>query len=268
MDGYYRTQSGFARLVHKEWSALGHPFGARLLNCSSSSASASSQTTPTWLLFLDCVSQLLTIYPSHFEYSHTMLVSVWDLSLTGLTTTFTVNSLRDAATQDDREHCDAFPLHRFYSSSHCRLFVNSRYVARHLLTAIEHRNDTDTPLTPILWPPTTMPMLRVWSACYHRWLMPTHIVNGGSIVEEIAISKLCREVASLMNEITIERTSSVIWRTDRHPAIDSSTQICSGYPYTKLPESKQPSQRQHESTPIDVSELMIEDDNEYDGTLV
>jgi len=256
MDAEYRTQTGFARLIHKEWCALGHPFGARLIGCASSNTPASPQTTPTLLLFLDCLSQLLVTYPIAFEYSHIMLIAVWDLSLTGLTTTFTVNSLRDASERD--RYCDAFPLSRFYSSQYCRLFINGRYYANQLLVA----NDRTVPdASSILWPPASMPSLHLWRACYQRWMLPAHTVGGGDIIHEVAIAQLSTEIATLMNEtrrpILSRKTSTTI---HRHPAADSTTLLCSAYPYTKLVDEVKP-----KLAPIIVND---DDDVSYDGTLV
>lgn len=48
---------------------------------------------PVFLLFLDCLSQLLRWYPSEFQFSEVFLICLWDLALSGLTTTFSSNSL-------------------------------------------------------------------------------------------------------------------------------------------------------------------------------
>lgn len=40
--------------------------------------------TATFLLFLDCVAQLIRLHPLSFEYSHYLLIALWDLSITGL----------------------------------------------------------------------------------------------------------------------------------------------------------------------------------------
>lgn len=70
LDPYYRTWEGFQVLVEKEWLSFGHPFQLRL----SHGEKADTQESPIFIQFLDCVWQLLRVYPSHFEYVSEWLV--------------------------------------------------------------------------------------------------------------------------------------------------------------------------------------------------
>uniref|UniRef100_A0A914X4Q9 Myotubularin phosphatase domain-containing protein n=1 Tax=Plectus sambesii TaxID=2011161 RepID=A0A914X4Q9_9BILA len=232
MDPHFRTQKGFAQLVQKEWCALGHPFGLRLFGAScATSSSLADEMAPVFLLFLDCVSQLVYMYEAEFDFSQAMLVSLWDLATTGLTTTFTCNSFKELVGMGMR--CDAFPLTRFYSSEHCRLFANSRHAARQLVDQTDPENPTDY----ILRPPRTAAQVRVWSECYLRWTPPTHTPKGGRVVGDLTVNELCAEVEALVNEK--DRLSAhdsrdrpvVGWRHERHPAA-AVENITSGYPYS------------------------------------
>ncbi|XP_059628407.1 phosphatidylinositol-3-phosphatase myotubularin-1 [Cornus florida] len=116
LDPYYRTFKGFQALVEKDWLAFGHPFSDRVamptisgsgnmpfeLSRSSSvgsfppspqrqaSGSSSSQApntshaqnlnnySPIFLQWVDCVSQLLRMYPFAFEFSSAFLVDFLD----------------------------------------------------------------------------------------------------------------------------------------------------------------------------------------------
>lgn len=64
LDPYYRTWTGFQVLIEKEWLAFGHPFQLRL----SHGEKADTQDAPIFLQFLDCVWQLVRVYPTYFEY--------------------------------------------------------------------------------------------------------------------------------------------------------------------------------------------------------
>lgn len=63
LDPYYRTWTGFQVLIEKEWLSFGHPFQLRL----SHGEKADSQDAPIFLQFLDCVWQLVHVYPTYFE---------------------------------------------------------------------------------------------------------------------------------------------------------------------------------------------------------
>lgn len=74
MDPPSRTIPGFQSLIEKEWVALGHRFTYRCGIVYQSDA----EESPLFLLFLDCVWQLLQQFPSEFEFSEIYLTSLWD----------------------------------------------------------------------------------------------------------------------------------------------------------------------------------------------
>ncbi|ELV10774.1 Myotubularin-related protein 11 [Tupaia chinensis] len=67
-----RTLFGFQSLVQREWVAAGHPFLTRL------GCTGASEEAPVFLLFLDCVWQLLQQFPSEFEFSEFFLLALHD----------------------------------------------------------------------------------------------------------------------------------------------------------------------------------------------
>ncbi|XP_040086710.1 LOW QUALITY PROTEIN: myotubularin-related protein 11 [Oryx dammah] len=67
-----RTLLGFQSLVQREWVAAGHPFLTRL------GGSGASEEAPVFLLFLDCVWQLLQQFPAEFEFSEFFLLALHD----------------------------------------------------------------------------------------------------------------------------------------------------------------------------------------------
>ncbi|CAG0878928.1 unnamed protein product [Darwinula stevensoni] len=74
IESRFRTRIGFQSLIQKEWIALAHPFPARLGLLRDELPNKS----PLFLLFLDCVWQLLQQCPSDFEFSETFLTVIWD----------------------------------------------------------------------------------------------------------------------------------------------------------------------------------------------
>lgn len=54
-----------------------------------------AQTAPVFLLFLDCVWQLVQQFPSHFQFTETYLTTLWDCAHNQLFDTFLFNCPRD-----------------------------------------------------------------------------------------------------------------------------------------------------------------------------
>ncbi|XP_068660289.1 phosphatidylinositol-3-phosphatase myotubularin-1-like isoform X1 [Aristolochia californica] len=127
LDPYYRTFKGFQALVEKDWLAFGHPFSDRMgiptisgnsngsvellrqssagsiptspLHPSSTAASSHAQTSsncsPIFLQWVDCISQLLRMYPCAFEFSSAFLVDFLDCMLSCRFGNFLCNSEKE-----------------------------------------------------------------------------------------------------------------------------------------------------------------------------
>ncbi|XP_018425806.1 PREDICTED: myotubularin-related protein 12 [Nanorana parkeri] len=87
MDSYYRTRAGFQSLIQKEWVMGGHSFLDRCNHLRNSDNEA-----PVFLLFLDCVWQLVQQYPLAFEFSETYLTVLSDSIYIPIFSTFFFNS--------------------------------------------------------------------------------------------------------------------------------------------------------------------------------
>ncbi|KAL5709640.1 hypothetical protein ACHQM5_020305 [Ranunculus cassubicifolius] len=144
LDPYYRTFIGFQTLVEKDWLAFGHPFSDRMgmptalgdeviplelsRQASSGNVSASpmrsssgssygsqsnnpphTQTSnncsPIFLQWVDCVSQLLRIYPFAFEFSTGFLVDFLDCMLSTRFGNFLCNSEKERNQSGIAEAC-------------------------------------------------------------------------------------------------------------------------------------------------------------------
>nr|XP_008118156.1 PREDICTED: myotubularin-related protein 10 isoform X2 [Anolis carolinensis] len=87
LDPFFRTMVGFQSLVQKEWVMAGYPFLDRCNHLKKS-----DKESPLFLLFLDCVWQLLEQYPSAFEFSEAYLTILYDSTRISLFGTFLFNS--------------------------------------------------------------------------------------------------------------------------------------------------------------------------------
>ncbi|KAJ6717559.1 MYOTUBULARIN-RELATED [Salix purpurea] len=141
LDPYYRTCTGFQALIEKDWLAFGHPFEERMgmptvsgssdtsldlsrqssvgsfpsspMRQSSgssapqapSSSHAQNQYSPIFLQWIDCVSQLLRMYPFAFEFSSAFLVDLLDSVLSCRFGNFFCNSEKERQLAGVSESC-------------------------------------------------------------------------------------------------------------------------------------------------------------------
>ncbi|KAK6106018.1 Myotubularin-like phosphatase domain family protein [Brugia pahangi] len=218
-DRFYRTITGFSALIEKEWIALGHPFGLNMFGCTliaNIPHSRPKACTATFLLFLDCVAQLIRLHPLSFEYSHYLLIALWDLSITGLASGLTCNSVNDRLALC--KTAPTFPLSQYYTSKYCLMFTNVLYSAN-LLLGFES--------VPVIRPSSSPIDVQFWNECYLRWMQPANIADGGILTKDVALSSILSSAAS----VAYPECNAVVWRQRLHPALEASS-ISSSYPYS------------------------------------
>eukprot|EP00062_Callorhinchus_milii_P002620 gi/632939205/ref/XP_007908180.1/ PREDICTED: myotubularin-related protein 10 [Callorhinchus milii] len=87
LDPHFRSIQGFQSLIQKEWVIAGYRFLDRCNHLQKSD----KQECPLFLLFLDCVWQLLQQYPAAFEFTETYLTMLYDSTWIPLFNTFLFN---------------------------------------------------------------------------------------------------------------------------------------------------------------------------------
>ncbi|OQS07272.1 alpha-1,3-mannosyltransferase [Thraustotheca clavata] len=76
LDPFYRTLDGFQVLVEKEWCSFGHQFGLR---CGHGRSDVShEQRSPIFVLWLDCVWQILRQFETECEFNQNLLLMLAD----------------------------------------------------------------------------------------------------------------------------------------------------------------------------------------------
>ncbi|XP_038599839.1 myotubularin-related protein 12 isoform X1 [Tachyglossus aculeatus] len=88
MDPYCRTKLGFQSLIQKEWVMGAHSFLDRCNHLRQNE----KEEVPVFLLFLDCVWQLVQQYPPAFEFTETYLTVLSDSLYIPIFSTFFFNS--------------------------------------------------------------------------------------------------------------------------------------------------------------------------------
>lgn len=90
-DPHCRTQQGFQGLVQKEWVMAGHRFYSRI----NYHRNNDKEEAPVFLLFLDCVWQLWSQFPSRFQLTEDFLLALHDSVHVPLFSTFLANCQRE-----------------------------------------------------------------------------------------------------------------------------------------------------------------------------
>lgn len=73
LDPFYRTFEGFRILIEREWIEFGHKFEQR---CGHSNNNLPNEKSPVFLIWLDCVHQLLLQFPTSFQFNINYLVKL------------------------------------------------------------------------------------------------------------------------------------------------------------------------------------------------
>ncbi|XP_029959458.1 LOW QUALITY PROTEIN: myotubularin-related protein 11 [Salarias fasciatus] len=90
-DPHSRSQLGFQSLVQKEWVTAGHRFHSR----GNYHRDNDKDEAPVFLLFLDCVWQLWSQFPSRFQLTEDFLLALHDSVQLPLFSTFLSNCQRE-----------------------------------------------------------------------------------------------------------------------------------------------------------------------------
>lgn len=86
LDPFYRTLKGFEILIEKEWCSFGHQFRRRFGQDNGNADD--EQRSPVFILWLECIYQIMQQYPTAFEFNETLLLAINDHVYSGKFGTF------------------------------------------------------------------------------------------------------------------------------------------------------------------------------------
>ncbi|KAG6404568.1 hypothetical protein SASPL_136818 [Salvia splendens] len=212
LDPYYRTFKGFQALVEKDWLAFGHPFSDRLglptvsgsesipeftrqastgSLTSSPSRQSSTQTnsshaqnncSPIFLQWVDCISQLLRMYPFAFEFSSVFLVDLLDCVLSCRFGNFFCNSEKERHQAGVYDACGCMWVYL------AELRDSDRPSCHY-----NHFYDASKFQGPLL-PPAAALAPTLWPQFHLRWACPSESQGG-------ELETHCRNMAEKLSEL-------------------------------------------------------------------
>lgn len=157
LDPYYRTIDGFILIVEKEWVQFGHQFALRCGHGKAMENYKEGQRAPIFLQWLDCVWQILTMYPTRFEFNETLLIAISEELFACRFGTFLFDCHRERVENSVPERTASFWS---FVKLHKDLFTNNEYTR------------TDEPIIPTEQMATNV--LRLWTN-YHLKYKPEEI---------------------------------------------------------------------------------------------
>ncbi|XP_017786863.1 PREDICTED: myotubularin-related protein 10-B-like, partial [Nicrophorus vespilloides] len=213
LDHHWRTRKGFQSLIQKEWVALGHPFAFRLGHI----LDPDIEPSFLFLLFLDCVWQMLQQFPTAFQFSETYLTTIWDSSHITIFETFLFNSEHSRFLAGKQSTLrSVWNWSEQFSESDITLFDNPLY----------ERSNKER-----LIPSTGISCLDVWRQCYFRWIPDLEIRNGGRPQIDICNRFLSEELELLRHKLATSNFNGAINKT-KEEKLQILRRVNSFYPFS------------------------------------
>lgn len=206
LDPYYRTVIGLQALIQKDWVVKGHPFRTRLGHifprAPKKHAADTNKKNPTvdtkeeedenesplFILFLDCLHQLMRQYPTKFEYTEQFLILLIDCAYSALFETFIFDN--------DSENSTVASSNRLISAwdfiatnipevKFNMVFVNGAFkfsddvsylndkISCSSVTSFDYNAGID-----VIYPDHLIMNLHFWSSYFYRWIDTTDLSKG------------------------------------------------------------------------------------------
>jgi len=178
-----RTMRGFLNLVEKEWILSGHPFRERG-SCSAYNSNRAREAGATFLLFLDCVHQLVHQYPVSFEFHQSLLCALARHSYASQFGTFSCNNELERFTNKERSKTVSLWSH-LLSDGVCEEYKNCVY-----------RADPKP-----IWPSVAPQSLQIWKGLFSPFASNSTKLHENLRLSKTHLKNLNEEIASLENEI-------------------------------------------------------------------
>ncbi|XP_010603714.1 myotubularin-related protein 12 isoform X4 [Fukomys damarensis] len=257
MDSHCRTQTGFQSLIQKEWVMGGHCFLDRCNHLRQSD----KEEVPVFLLFLDCVWQLVHQHPPAFEFTETYLTVLSDSLYIPIFSTFFFNSPHQKDVNMHQRQLSlpltqskSSPKRGFFREETDHLIKNllGKRISKLINSSDElqdnfrefydswHSKPTD--YHGLLLPHIEGPEIKVWAQRYLRWIPEAQIVGGGRVATMGKLLEMMEEVQSLQEKIDERHLSQAPLQAEAPCLLRNSARLSSLFPFALL--------QRHSSKPV------------------
>eukprot|EP00028_Trichosphaerium_sp_Am-I-7-wt_P010281 CAMPEP_0168517434 /NCGR_PEP_ID=MMETSP0405-20121227/6034_1 /TAXON_ID=498012 /ORGANISM="Trichosphaerium sp, Strain Am-I-7 wt" /LENGTH=702 /DNA_ID=CAMNT_0008537413 /DNA_START=295 /DNA_END=2403 /DNA_ORIENTATION=- len=185
LDYYFRTFEGFAILIEKEWLRYGHKFAERCGH-SIDKTTSTSERSPIFVQFLDCVSQLLHQFPCSFEFNNDYLVFIAEHLYSCRFGTFLYDAHKERMDNGVMQHTVSIWSFLNMNKKH---YLNSFYV----------KNKS------VLWPSHAEKDLRFWDEYCMRWCSVQEEHEDPLVSLSMKLHKLEKKMRSLKSNVASVR---------------------------------------------------------------
>nr|XP_042716144.1 myotubularin-related protein 12 isoform X2 [Chrysemys picta bellii] len=249
MDSHYRTKFGFQSLIQKEWVMGGHCFLDRCNHLRQND----KEEAPVFLLFLDCVWQLVQQYPPAFEFTETYLTVLSDSLYIPIFSTFFFNSQHQKdANMHQRQlslpltQTKSSPKRGFFreETDHFIKNILGKRISKLINSSDElHNNFTEfydswhcKPIDfhGLLLPHIEGPGIKVWAQRYLRWIPEAQLLGGGTVATATKILDMIEEVQSLQKKMDEKHSRTVPQGREALPMLRNSARLSSLFPFALL----------------------------------
>ncbi|XP_063373150.1 myotubularin-related protein 2 [Cydia amplana] len=163
LDPYYRTLRGFEVLIEKEWLSFGHKFQLRIGHGDERHSDA--DRSPVFVQWVDCVWQLQQQFPTAFEFSERLLITILDHLYSCRFGTFLFNTERERVKEEVKTKTVSLWS---YINSRQDLYLNPLYWGPTSSAPASPPGPYSRPQV-VLVPVASLRVIKPWKALYCRW---------------------------------------------------------------------------------------------------
>uniref|UniRef100_A0A8C2D7F2 Myotubularin-related protein 9 n=1 Tax=Cyprinus carpio TaxID=7962 RepID=A0A8C2D7F2_CYPCA len=182
LDPACRTIRGFEVLIEREWLQAGHPFQQRCAQSAYSNGKPRSEA-PVFLLFLDCVWQILRQFPCSFQFNENLLIMFFEHAYASQFGTFLGNCVAERV-----------KLQLSQKTVSLWSWVNRPQELERFLNPLYEPNNL------VIWPSVAPQSLLLWEGVFLRWNRSTKCLDE-ACQEMVHIIEYNKELQNKVNSL-------------------------------------------------------------------